>query len=183
MQMLRNQGAAVLITLAIVAFSVLFGSNFSLNRLREQAENVYSFGEDGSGQGIESDISDIAQSGENQITVAQRYLDENDALIAAVRSGVDGYSDAYGPDAQFDAEQAMLQAIRALDTRLRAETAVSADDKVHLDRIIADVEAAHTMIGRSTYNEYARQFNEELSSFPANVLGAVAGTKPLEYFE
>ena len=182
MQRFQNRPTAVAITILVVLLSVLIGAAISLGGLRRTAEQVFERGSDGSWNGIESDVYDITSGSYNLITIAERYLGENDVDIAAVEREIDSVYAARKPGSIHDAVEELRGAINGLDQTLRAQD-LSEEDKALLIKTIADIEASYRKIDRSDYNDIAREFNDKLKPFPANVLSGIVGVEPLELYE
>ena len=171
---------AVPVTAAMVILSIGMGAGLSLSSLRNDALDIYTEGESGWG-GIQTDYDTILDSGENLLTVAERYLDANDTRIRSVELGLEAMRDAQSPSEQCTAAQTTRTAVDNLDEQLLTMT-LSETDQQFQNELIVDIEAGYRRISQSTYNETAEAFNRKLQQFPAGIFADMMGIEPLELY-
>lgn len=87
--MLKNRKVAMLICVIVVALSILSGARRSISEVIAETESAFVYGVDGDGKSILHDLGTRVQLANNLATVAERYLDEDDDLVQAVRSDAD----------------------------------------------------------------------------------------------
>lgn len=87
--MLKNRKVAMLICVIVVALSILSGARRSISEVIAETESAFVYGVDGDGKSIYHDLGTRVQLANNLATVAERYLDEDDDLVQAVRSDAD----------------------------------------------------------------------------------------------
>ena len=125
-------------------------------------------------------------TGNNLITVAERYTSQNPELTSligdleyAISLTQNSYSD-FSDEAQ--ANQLMGDAAQNLYEELK-QTELSESDEKYPDQLIAEMESEQDKINRSSYNDDAREFNARLEKFPVNLLRFVAGVEPLATYD
>ena len=175
-------GACVMAGLILLSIPV--GVHTSLTDLRDEAEGSYYY--DQTGYAIYQGLEAREATGNNLITVAERYTSENPALTSLVGDleyAVNYSQNCWDGDAdQAEANQLMGQAAQALYKELKS-TQLSETDQKYPDQLIAQMESEQDKINRSSYNEDAREFNARLEKFPVNLLRGVAGIEPLTTFD
>lgn len=181
-QRLQNRKTAALITLCVVVLSTLLGAGISLGRLRAEAADVFYHGGKNSWNGIERDLYDVVGHSENLLTVAGRYMNENDVRIDAVERGIDAVYRAYTPKDKHAAAEQLRGAVSDLDAMMKM-LYLDDSDEVYREKLVANIESCYLIIEQSNYNQVAGEFNQKLKAFPANVLSGIIGVEPLELYE
>ena len=171
-------GACVMAGLILLSIPV--GVHTSLTDLRDEAEGSYYY--DQTGYAIYQGLEAREATGNNLITVAERYTSENPALTEligdleyTVRLAQNSYDD-FAEEAQ--ANQMMTDAAQALYDELK-NTQLSEEDAKYPDQLIAQMKSEQDKINRSSYNDEAREFNARLGKFPVNLLLPLVGVEPL----
>lgn len=178
MNALKNRTTAKLITVLAVVFATLFGSFTSLTGLRSEAEAL--FYDEGDGEGIATDLSQIAASAINLTKIAERYLDATDERIADVLEvRLRLLSDEGGRyDALKDLDGATNELYDALSS-----SGMSDKDAAYARSCMNLIRSHGLKAENSPYNAAAREFNRRLKQFPANLLSSLYRISPLELFE
>lgn len=182
MEFFKNRTVARFITIIVIILATLIGAGSSLRRLRKEAEDIFYLGEDRDGTGIQHDLEMIMSYSYNLTTVASRYMDAEHSLISAVRKNRDTLAQAETPGQKYEAAQNLLQAVTELYTYM-GSLPLSESDQKFRNSLYADINSHNIIISRSTYNQHAREFNNTLKRFPANILGTLTFVRPLELYE
>ncbi|HOJ10190.1 MAG TPA: LemA family protein [Clostridiales bacterium] len=182
MEFLKKRTNAWLITLIIIILATVISSGSSLNKLRLEAENVFYIGEDMDGIGIQHDLEMIMSDCSNLTVVAGRYMDKEHELIKAVLKARDTLGAAKTPGKKYREAQNLLQSAVELYTYI-GDLPLSQKDQDFRRSLYTNMKSHNIIISRSTYNQHAREFNNILSRFPANILSAVSFISPLELYE
>jgi len=109
-------------------------------------------------------------------------MDAEHSLISAVRKNRDTLAQAETPGQKYEAAQNLLQAVTELYTYM-GSLPLSESDQKFRNSLYADINSHNIIISRSTYNQHAREFNNTLKRFPANILGTLTFVRPLELYE
>lgn len=179
---LRHPMTAILITLVLVLLSILIGASLSLHNLRDQAFSIYMDGGDNGWGGIQDDLWEISWNSQEMLALAHNYLSADEDVVLAVSQQaetLERISDS--PEKAYQAAANLLSAVERLDARLRTEP-LDSDDEVLRSELTADIAASEHRLTQSTYNEAAEKFNDALTNFPANILSALVGVEPLEFY-
>lgn len=171
----------MIIMIAAIIFSVLYGSHRSLSAESSRVESAFYNGVDGDGFSINNDLSIRAGESLNLVTIAKRYLGEDDPSIKAVRDAVSRLNEADDTSGKLDANQKLTKAYTALSDKLAALD-LSAKDEEYRRGIIDELNSRNDIISHDGYNKMAENFNAKLGAFPANILSRLTGIRPFELF-
>ena len=181
MKYLKNRGIAAAVMVVLIVGGLLIGSHRPLAGLVKETEAALAAGVEGDGYGIQGCLDDRAASAYNLVTVARRYLDENDKRVRAVLDARQELADAQTPPQKFAANRKLSEATEELYRELKTVD-LPEKDAGYPDRIHADLLASEDIISRDGYNRAAEECNARLAQFPANILGPLTGVRPVEYF-
>ncbi len=182
MEFFKKRSNAWLITLIAIILASIIGSGSSLNKLRIEAEDVFYIGEDKDGTGIQHDLEMIMSDCANLTVVAGRYMDKEHSLIKPVRRNREALGAAKTPGKKYKEAQNLLHSITELYIYM-GDLPLSEKDRNFRNSLYANINSHNIIISRSTYNQHAREFNNVLNRFPANILTAIAFVSPLELYE
>lgn len=164
MKWLSSRPVAAVVLAVVVVLSTLFGSHRSLMAERREVEGFQT--------AVLEDVNDCRAIGANLLTVAGRYLSQGElaGLTRALETeGLEGWEE-------------LMAACGDVLTLLEGEELTPADAD-YAQGFRADLAAEADTLGRDPYNEYAREFNDDiLGDFPAGLLGALTGVDPLDTF-
>ena len=118
----------------------------------------------------------------NLTVVAGRYMNKDHELIKNVLNDRNALNDADTPGEKYDAAQKLLSSATELYTYL-GDLALSVKDQDFRNSLYANINSHKIIISRNTYNQYAREFNSVLNTFPANILSKIAFISPVELYE
>ena len=180
-QMFKNSGFATVLTVLIVICSILSGAARSLGGLRTEAEEFFTGGADG-GKGIEHDLERIVANSYNLVTIARRYFENDNVVLAAVVNNRVALMEADSPKEKHHAAVNLIFSARFLAAEIK-ETDIKLSDIDYAEECIVNIIASEKVISISGYNQAARAFNETISRFPANILRLLVGIGPLELYE
>ena len=103
MAFLKSRRGAVVVTVLVILFSVVFGAHRSLTSLRSDALEVFETGAYGDGHSVKGDLEARRATCANLYTVASRYLPADNANLTDLKSNLDALSaDVTDPFAQAD---------------------------------------------------------------------------------
>lgn len=181
MRLSENRAIAWLVFAACVVFSLSFSSGRALSNLRADNERVFFSGTAQSmGLSIDKHLSTRAGCAYNIASVAGNYPIDK-ALTANAKDAADQLSSAGTIEEKNAANLACERAVQDLYTAID-NAALSATDRNYALSQYRDFQAAGDLIRHDKYNEYATDFNQELSAFPARLLANMTGVKPLTLF-
>jgi LemA protein len=172
--------AAIVMALLIVSGSLL-GAGKSLRGLKNAADAAFYSGVGSSGFSIQRDLDERVISATNLITVARRYLPESDGALQSFVKARDDLAGANGIREKFDANVKLSAAAADLVSRAEREP-LDDRDAAYLRSIPVDMQSRNDTISRDGYNDFAAQYNDTLSRFPANFFAAVLGIGKAELF-
>ena len=181
MRFLKSRsGAAVVLVLAVI-FSTVFGAHRSLRAVRDEIFTLYVQGEKDDGHSVSNDLFVRFNTGLNLCAVAERYSDRPEVEQAAKE-----LSDLlYEKETEKDA--AYYEAVEALSQVLIEKlngAALSEQDAKYVAGFAQELESRAFTISNDPYTAAAKEFNETtLGSFPASVLGPLAGIRELPVYQ
>ena len=180
--MLKNRKVAMLICVVVVALSILAGARRSISEVIAETESAFVYGVDGDGKSIYHDLGSRVQLANNLATVAERYLDADDTLVANVRDAAKRLERETSPSRCYDLNVQLENAVTDLNAALLNEELSSADEG-YREGIMTDLTSYAYIISHDAYNERVRELYEEtLGKFPARILKYRTFTGNAEYY-
>jgi hypothetical protein len=180
MNLLGNRKFALLMAVILVVAGTLFGAHRSAASVGAEIETMFYEGVDGSGYGIAGDLSDRLDYAQYLCKIAGAFdgLDEEIASVQDARLHLDT---ADGHSAQFAANEALTEAVYALDAAMRAAGYESDDFTRYLSNF--DSKGMTITHEAEKFNAQVRSYNTELlGAFPMNLLRTPAAIEELEAF-
>ena len=165
---LRDRKTAWAITCAVAVLSVLLGGARSLGRLRSEASDVFFNGTAGDGMGISRELERCAEYAYNMLTVANRYIPDDEAVKKLESTRGELIDSASIADKSANGRK-LIDSAAALYDRLGGAKLTETDAK-YRESLHADIKARSNIILNDGYNREAREFNKKLAAFPANLI-------------
>ena len=136
------------------------------------------------GSGMTGDLALRADAAANLIRLCGQVLGTDDATVQAAQAALDGWNaaaDAGGPADQFAANTALGSAVGTMYNKVYDNDKMNED----IERQYAVFLSAQSTITHTAeeYNSTARQYNNSLKSFPANILAGLWGMEEVELFQ
>ena len=181
MSILHNRFIAGVLALLIVAVSSVVGVGVTLGALRAQTQAVFTLGTQGV-PGIQSDLGEIVAQAFNLTQIASRYLQTDYPAVASVLERRDALQRASTPREKNRAAEELVASVVVLRHTLEG-LELSAQDQNLMSMVVVEINSRLVLIGNNPYNSAALGFNQKLERFPANILGRIAGIRPLELYE
>lgn len=182
MNFLKNKTFAIVIMILMIISSILIGSHRSLTSLSNDASNVFVNGVNGDGMGIQNDLNQRFELAGNLVKIADNYIDMNNVIFKTMSDTRSNLTNAKTPKEKYSANIKLTDAVNELYTLLGKENLSDKDEK-YRNSIYADFSSRNDTIGHDKYNEYAKNFNDTLKQYPANILSKITFVKPLELFQ
>ena len=155
MRFLKSRSGAAVVLVFAVIFSTAFGARRSLMAVRDEIFTLYVQGEKDDGHSVSNDLFVRFNTGLNLCTVAERYSD---------RPEVEALS------------QVLIEKLNG--------AALSEQDAKYVAGFAQELESRAFTISNDPYTAAAKEFNETtLGSFPASVLGPLAGIRELPVYQ
>ncbi len=178
-------GALVMAVAVLV--SIPLGVNRSFSRLREDVQSEYYF--DNTEYSIYDGIDARIAAARNMVTLAKRYADQDPGLdpyvdnVEYLAELCENYwfEDIEDIEQEVSYNQRLGQAVQELADRLETVELKDSDQK-YPRQLLADMESEQDKIERSSFNDEVLRYNRRLTEFPANLLGDIAGVKPITPF-
>ncbi len=174
---------AALVMAGMLILSLPLGAHSSLSRLREKAEEDFYY--DSTQFSIWEGVEKREEAALNLVTLSRRYEGKNDALSGladeverAVKLSESTYENS---EEKVEANQALGAAAEALCDEL-GQTELSEKDARYPESLIREMTSQEDQIERSSYNDAARAYNEQLEKFPIRFLRHMAFLEPLPVY-
>lgn len=168
MKLLKKRSFAILLTVAVVLFSVLFGTGRSLRQLRSEAVDYFQNGADGV-HSMQNDLDASAAIAANLCTVGERYLPESQDLATLKEQLITPPANYSDHIRLYDTATGVMNALE--------RTSLSDQDAKYVRGFRTELESRLYAIQSDPYTEMARSFNETLDAFPVRLL------RPLLFIE
>lgn len=173
-QFLKNRNVAIVITILVIALSIIGGSHRSLLAAAHSAERHFN--------DIQRDLDSRIGLASNLEVVAGRYLLPGDEALVELQLAIDALSDAQSANEKAKANQNLTAATERMDLVLQQKPLKDSDDRYRI-QIRTDLASYNQIIGHSKYNDKVEKYNTDvLGRFPANVLAKLTGVPELESF-
>ncbi len=181
--MKKKSIAGALIMAGMILVSVPLGVNRSFSRLWKDVKDEYYY--DSTGYSIWEGLESREDAANNLLTVAKKYVDGNPELDPYIdnleyRVQVSTPYEDFSAEAEKNA-QLTTDAQKLYDALGQVE--LSEKDGEYRQTIMADFDAEQDKLKRSSYNDKAREYNEKLARFPANLLKGIARVKEAGVFD
>ena len=180
--MLKNRKVAIIICVIVVALSIFSGARRSLSEVIRETEDAFVYGVAGDGQSIYHDLNTRAQLANNLVTVAERYLDPDEDVVADVRVAAAKLQRESRPGVCYDLNADLTEALSALNAALLNEELTETDEG-YRQGIMTDLTSYAYTIAHDGYNDLVRELNEDtLKDFPARILKILTLVGNAEYY-
>jgi len=184
MDALQNRVIAGFLCLLLVIAASVAGVASTLLPMRNQVTELFRVGER-SAPGIAVDLREIAVQAHNLTVVAGRYLAADYPALTRVHVAGQSLTMAmqgrFSPGEMRRASDELVGAAQALHATLSV-LELSDQDQNLAATVMAEINSRVGLISQNTYNQAALSFNRSLTQFPANIMGPIAGVRPLELF-
>jgi hypothetical protein len=181
MDAINNTRLAALITVILIILSVFFGANRSLSALSAKAEKVFYDGEFGDGLSIQNDLNERINLSYNLVTVAKKYMDSDSSEIQAVLNARNNLFEAETTSQKSWANLSLTEAVTDLYNKM-GQLDLSDTDEKYRNSIFESMKSRNDTISHDKYNQFADDFNKQISVYPAKFLAQITGVKELERF-
>jgi len=177
----KSSRFAALAAAFLIVLGSLVGAGRSLGRLKSGVEQAFYLGVDGGGYSIQSGLDERIIGATNLITVARRYLDEDNAVLVSLIRARDALASAGTIPDKYDANARLSAAVADMGAELSKRT-LSESDAKYAKSIPADMQSRNDTLSRDGYNQEAARLNEALGRFPARLFALALGIEEAEYF-
>lgn len=168
-------GVCILISLALVAFGLLFGTVRGYNAEREQVDKLLS-GENG----LSAVLDYMGADGLNLSVVANRHLDKDDADVSKLQAVANALRSegAALKDRQKAADE-LSKAAKAVSDKLGASASFlgSQRDVKYLTAILSDLDQLSQSPVIQSYNTAVHNYNESLKDPVGGFFASILGIK------
>lgn len=179
----RRPTALAVLALAVV-LSVFGISGARLRTARSRVTAVYSASVNEHGHGIQDDLNTQIDNAANLLRQCQGVLGEEDPRCTQTAALIDQWQTTPAtPSAQYALITSLDSAVDDLYNTARAQASGSALDRI--EGLSADYASTQAILEREIAQDYtpaAREFNETLGAFPANLLAPLWGVDEAEAY-
>ena len=182
MRFSENRRIAWIVLLACVVGSIVLLGAGSLRSERQALEKIFTNGTDSASAtrySMDAYLDKCAESAQLLAESASVYLDD-DAAIDAVKEQAASLNAIDGPDGRYSVYQQLTASVNSLYTALEKAGKTQETDVL---LSYGDFKGACDRLERDEdYRKLAQEFNSDLGSFPASLIGGVFGVKELDTF-
>lgn len=179
----KKRPTAALALVVLAAVSVFGIGGAKLNTKYNQVQAIYASANE-HGQSMQNDLSLRADAAANLIRLCGQVLGEDAASVQAAQQALDDWNatDSSHPADQFAANTALGSAVEIM----YGEVADAGKSTESIETQHTEFLSRQDIILRMAGNEYnpaVEEYNNTLSSFPANVIGTLWGIGEVEAFQ
>ena len=109
-------------------------------------------------------------------------MQSGDEKVAALEAATQALQSAQGISALYEANQALDEPTEALYQALNALSLNDRDESLAQKQYVNFTSRADS-IRQDSYNESARQYNQERAGMPASLIASLTGNEPLQLFD
>ncbi len=177
---LKNKTVAIIICALLVFMGIITGVRRPIGNMKEDAL-MYFYGSDEI-TGIKNDLDTKVETAYSLMSVAKKYMQEDNDLITDLESSCEKVRKSSSPKEAFEENMRMDECYSALKGELD-DMRLSEKDKNYNYSLLAQYNSSDMVILHNEYNILAAEVNEVLSKFPANVLSKIAFVGKMELYE
>ncbi len=180
MRFIENRRIALIVLVVCILCSIVLLGGGGLSAARKDAEEMFLIGEYATGVRYSMDayLDTSSASARMLAETAKLHLTDEDA-IDAVFAAADALEESDDINDRYPLYKDLASAVESLYTQL---IAAGAEEDTDVLISYGDFKGAADRMERDPYHELARNFNEDLSSFPANLLGSLFGVEKLDTY-
>ena len=178
MRFSENLLIARIVLAVCIVLSLIWGGGSALMDQRSSAEAQFF----ANSESISAELSEMRSNAVVLSSIAAKYQTANQSMISDLNAAVALLDGAKEISAKHQASLKLDSAVENLYSNL---TGLQLGDMDAQDARYAykNFSSAQMRIEHDGYNAAASGFNQELSGFPASLLGAIRGVKPLDLFQ
>ena len=181
MRFSENRRLALIVLAVCILGSVFLLGTGSLLNERKALEKAFVSGTDASAStrsSMDAYLDKCAQSARLLGEAARAYVDDKD-LIDGVMANASALEESEAIDGRYALYRELCNSVETLYSEISAG---GGDEDTDVIISYGDFKGACDRMERDEYHALARQFNEDLGSFPANLLGGLFGIKKLDTY-
>ena len=177
MRFSENLLIARIVLVVLIVLSLVFGGGGALMDRRTAAEALFY----ADSESISAELSEMRSNAAVLSSIAAKYTSANQAFISDLNAAVALLDEAKEVSSKHQASLKLDSAVENVYSNL---TGLQLADMDAQDARYAykNFSSAQLRIEHDGYNALADEFNKDLGKFPANLLGALRGVKPLGLF-
>ena len=169
--------------LLMIIISIPFGGYRSLNKLFKEVNRTFYQGVDGDGLGIENDLNNRIDNSYNLVTIAKKYIDQENAVIKNTLEARAELVNSKSIADKYRANLRLTEAVEELYTALGAvEPKLSEQDETYRRSLYSNLTSRNDTISHDGYNDKAAEFNNIIEGFPASLISRLVGINKAELF-
>ncbi len=174
MKLKENRSLAWILVVIVIVASVLISGYMSLSSQRRKV--MASFYDT-----MDNDLTTKSAYADNLSGIASRYLDRDSIYITNMAQARDMLLNAATPREKYLASVSITNAAAAIYDVLGTKDLNETDERLRRSNY-ADIVAIDDILKRSSFNQMADEYNEQLNRFPANLIASLTGIDKAEYF-
>lgn len=182
MRFSENRLIAWIALALVVVLSISLSGGKAMKDMRYEAERMFYDGAENDGLSIDNDLKMRANSVALLLSIAKSYLPENSQSLQEADAAYAELSAAREIPARHAANERVTRAVENLYTSLEKQS-LSEHDKLSAYGAYKEIQNRGYTININTYNVKAREFNNSISKFPANIISQFTGVDALVLFE
>ena len=177
----ENRALAWCVLGLCVLLSISLSGGLAMRDMRLEAQDTFFQGAARDGAGIDRDLDERAANGLILAEIAGR-LAVDAQEVQRLRDACGALVDAQLIEAQHKANLLLEAAVQQVYALLEARD-LQEDERLNASFAYREIRARADMIRRDPYNIQAREFNESIARFPANIIAGLTGIDSLQPFE
>lgn len=181
MRLSENRTIACAVLAVVIIATILFGGGGALRQQRGELVSQYN----ASSFSISAELLEMRSNAVKVHSLASKYPAADQKQLSALSQAIGALDAACSTGSVNDQYNASLQLSTILEVCYTNASALALSDADAGDLRYAyrNFTSAQLRITHDAYNDLAAGFNAKLARFPANLIGALCGVKPLGLFQ
>lgn len=170
-----KKGLIAVLIILVVAVASIVGANNKLVKLDENVNEAYS--------NIQTTVQRRADLIPNLVETVKGYSNEEKEIFANIAKARAGITSASSPKQLAQANDELTRALSGINVIVEAYPDLKASKNFQsLQDELAGTEN-RISVARKDYNQFVKDYNAKIRSFPISILASFRGFKAREYFE
>ena len=178
MRFSENRPIAYAVLALAIVLALVFGGGGALMDKRNDVDRIYY----ASSESITAELHEMRDNAVTILSIARKYDTADSAYIAGLESAISELESSGNAAEDYAASTKLDSAIEHVYSDLTG-IQMSSMDTEDVRYKYKNFSSAKLRISHDPYHELAADFNDQLSAFPANLLGMLRGVKPLAMYQ
>lgn len=176
---LKNKAVAIALCVLMVFMGIFMGVRRPVGNMKDDAMEYFNGNTEITG--IKDDLLMKTETAYSLISVAEKYMDEDEAILKDLAAACEEVKESSSPRKAYEANAKMDELYSDLKEELDGMK-LSSKDKEYNYSLLAQYNSSDLVILHNEYNTLAEEVNKTLSKFPTGILAKIAFVGKMELY-